>query len=668
MRLLVLACACWGGVASASAAPIPAPAIPEEQQLPQEQEEDAVAAGNSEEADASATDEAANIAPRPLIINRVPVEELNASQEPAAAPSHVRDMPSPLVTPEAHPVQADAVAPGDITPAPAEIEHLVGTVPPVVGVSVSQPQPLEGGGFGLLGPENGGFAADVWQRSAPERIAEWLAQVPRGMVHGSVRELLASLLLTNARPPSGPQDGSAYRLGAADDKKFLEARLEALTVIGRQEQALALIDALPKAYRSERIDRMALELRLLSQGIAAACEASREHLTVYDTTLWHGMRLLCQAAGGKWEEVRLGIELMEEQDAKSAPFFRQLLTSIKDAPNDPQRGVTDFPKDFSSAQAAMILAAGKTTLPKNYMAQMPLAAVDAISRREIFSTEIRGVALEKSVTFGMRDVKILQDFYAAMAFDEKELATAATGSLAGVRGRALLYQAAVKEADPEVQARLILRAMPLYRKDGARLLALRLYAPLFQQSLETPRARLSLPELAPIAYDALFLQGGYDAAARWLQRGADKPFQEAMHDALLVLAGQAPPAVEAALTLPLATDRTPVPQLRRLARLKALMAALQMPLRESQTASSASAPQLDAIAPTTPPALLEPFFAAVKTGRKGEAVLLAAIMLEGGDVNRLPDETLAQIVGGLSQIGLQAQARAIAVDAVLAVE
>ena len=141
-----------------------------------------------------------------------------------------------MALPAAAPAEDPLSAIGWLRQAPPR--DLPGTVllePPVSKTALNpeiEVTPLEelASAIGLVPPEVTGLPLDVWQGSEPDRLARAIAEVP---VQDSpaMQTLLYTLLLSETRPPPGPDAAEALLL----------ARIDRLIKLGATDPAQALV-------------------------------------------------------------------------------------------------------------------------------------------------------------------------------------------------------------------------------------------------------------------------------------------------------------------------------------------------------------------------------------------------------------------------------------------
>ena len=300
------------------------------------------------------------------------------------------------------------------------------------------------------------------------------------------------------------------------------------------------------------------------------------------------------------------------------------------------------------------------------------AGLAAVARSEAADPDQRVEAAEHAAAAGALSGNDLATAYASVRFAPAALARPLSASEQGARGRALVYQATVGESQPAVQAELV-----------GRWLALLTPAQTVGPVAELPLAvveRLPVTAttawLAPAAVRGFRAVGRPAAATPWLLLPPAPAEATALRRLwpLSALAGTGAEArgdgggfdgwLATALAGADAARRT------RVAGVLALLQAAGEPVKEDawiQATDQTTDQSAGAAAAAVPsPALWQTLTAATAGHRVGEVVLVALTMLGGGGPQTLPPVVLAQVVTSLRAVGLAADARGLAREAVVA--
>ena len=265
------------------------------------------------------------------------------------------------------------------------------------------------------------------------------------------------------------------------------------------------------------------------------------------------------------------------------------------------------------------------------------------------------------------DTDALRRFYGAVTFTSAEQQAALAQSDKTPRGRVLLLRGAGAEPAPAVRAELVTRILAASIDRGAFGGTARLYAPVMAELKPTP----DLAPFAPILARAFHAAGRPETANAWMALAKSNPATAKSADDLWLLArlgrngaGDAAPA-EAYATW-LGARELPADQAERRAGMALEM--LQAVGEKVPDVQWLAVPQGPAApAATGPkPALKAMLRSAAEGLRVGETLLLALVALGETGLDKADPDTLNRVVVFLRMVGLDREARELAVEAALA--
>ena len=180
-------------------------------------------------------------------------------------------------------------------------DNLPGTIllePPVSQTGLQpdvQVTPLESLSppLGLVASSVTGLPVDLWQGSEPARLVDLIARVPVRKTP-AMQRLLFTLLLTEARPPSGPQSRD----------RLLMARLDRLMQLGASDPVQSLVQLAGPTGSQERFQRW-FDATLLTGDEDRSCTAliAQPHLSRD-----YAAQIFCKARRGDWASAALTLE------------------------------------------------------------------------------------------------------------------------------------------------------------------------------------------------------------------------------------------------------------------------------------------------------------------------------------------------------------------------
>lgn len=599
--------------------------------------------------------------PQPLLL--APPPRLDA---PVPAPRQplsedLRPLPeaNPAVAPGRDPLSqprqggTETVRPGEATVAPVKSGEI---------------DRLDPESSGTLDDTNGGLGIDLWngtRRGLVERLLPMLPSTPRSRV---ARQLTRRLLLTAARPPEGePVD-------AVGPSSLLARRVELLLDMGLADDAAELVRMIPASELTGQLARTRVEALMHARDTVAACGDVESRIAEAGDTFWMKVLIFCQAKNKELDKAALGVELLRETDADDRSFY-----SLIDALSGYGEVAVEDVAEASPLYLAMLSAAG-LPLPAGLDADDQPSVLRLVARSAGAPIETRLEAAERAVAMAVLAPAKLAEIYALVEFSEQQLSDpfAALEELTGGQSRALLFQAATRQNVPTARAEVLKRLWRWAADAGGYVTTARVTAPLLQE-LEPG------PELAWLAADAgrsFYVAGLGDAARPWV----DLVRREAPADpeAAKMLAGLWP--------LARITDADPETGVPWDASLLAAWrdAALDEGAVGSERATAAKVgallTMLDALGdpiiggdwqvlysslanqhePMPPPWVWFGLRGAAERGLRGEALLFTLLSLGEGDLADLSPVVLHHIIVSLRLVGLDREARALALEAAVA--
>jgi len=456
------------------------------------------------------------------------------------------------------------------------------------------------------------------------------------------------LLLSNAVPPDG--DDPADRLS------LLALRLKALAAVGAAPDVLTVVATLPADKRDENVDRVRVESGFAAGESPGACHAVGEAIAKYQNAWWDRAQIACQMLGGDHNGAALGLDLLRERAAPPDPAFETLLAAAGGKPGKLEKGI-----ELSPLRASL-WAAGKRPLPEEALAAADLATLTAFATASAEPPANRLAAAERAAALGGLAADRLGELYGKLEFKDEERANATADDKLGdaLRGRALLYGIAQKEGDVALRAAALDRFLEAARRHGLYFVASRLAVPIIAGFAPGDALKAEAPNFirAAIAAGSLATVDSWLPAAdpatvgplvtlmRAITNARPRPDEKAMAETLAALAlrksDDAPRQI--ALFQMLAGEFWNAPSAEDLA-------AEMAPAHEGEVPNEAVwVDQQQAQA----------------EHRVGETVLTSLIIAT--DKTRLTPEPIAlhRAIAGLRAVGLEADARALALEAAVA--
>ena len=384
---------------------------------------------------------------------------------------------------------------------------------------------------------------------------------------------------------------------------------------------------------------------------------------------WLKAATFCHALDEQSDAAELAADLLREEGIDDEPFFWLLRALI----GDPEGELESLP-NATPLQLAMLRAA-RRPIPENAANARNPGVLRAIAGSPNASLEMRLAAAERAEAAGALTAATLAKMYASVPFTAEERASALSIAEAapGPRSSALLHQVAQIDSVAAARAETLRLAWRLAREAGTFDTAARVNLAIAQAIAPTPDMVWISAELGR----AFLAAGDVDGARAWFDmvRQQAKVFAaegQVAVDALWPLvqladsAGSLPwdPAMAAAWwegTAQLPTEQ----RIERATLLYILFDALGYQVPADLWAPLYDGP-LHRAAAVPASALWHGLIYAAQGRRVGETVLLSLLALgEAGPAGAEPT-TLSVVVAALRSVGLEREARGLAVEAALA--
>ena len=563
---------------------------------------------------------------------------------------------SPLpITPKGAPAALDA-------PPPALQEEFAAPAAPEaveegpVGIEVGKLEELDPDSGGILDVSMGGLGVDMWAGTDRASLLRLLPQLPDSYESPVLYGLARRLLLSTAIAP--------VRSGGDPETSLIGLRIERLAAMGLVGAVAEMMAIAPAPETDGGLSRLHIDNRLLLNDNEGACKGAAAGATVLDPLYRSQVAIFCSVLAGDKEAAGLGVNLLREGgDLEDSAFF-----SLADALTAGTRANVESLTSPTPLHLAMA-AAEEAKLPSDVLETRSPLMLRALADSPLVSDSVQLTAAERAAMAGAVAPASLAERYAAMEFSDKELGNALSiaESDYSPRNRALLYQAVKLQNLPVAQAAAIHKAWQLAAADGTYRLGVGVYQP----ELEALQPGAELAWFAPDASRGLFLLDQPDRALAWAataRRFAKEPEDRRAAAMLWPLA---------ALAEGSATGSGHGQWLSAMAEVNAIDAGMKAGFAYSLfeamgerisddrwVALLTGGARADVLA--ADPAYMRAFRKAALGGRRGETVLLAILILGGGNLSESGPVLLSEIIIGLRKVGLENEARRLAIEAALA--
>jgi len=164
---------------------------------------------------------------------------------------------------------------------------------------------------GVLLPSNGGFGIDMWKGTSASLVSRLLASLPINAPSAAMRDLSRRLLLTPARLPEGEYKGA----------DLIATRIQLLIAMGDLKGATDLFRSLPDVEREPALVRLEMELRLRAYDTDRACTLASREMPINPTPYWKKAFNFCHIVNGQPGKAELGVSMMREMGEADDVFL-----------------------------------------------------------------------------------------------------------------------------------------------------------------------------------------------------------------------------------------------------------------------------------------------------------------------------------------------------------
>ncbi|MCY3828645.1 MAG: hypothetical protein OXF89_05885 [Rhodospirillaceae bacterium] len=523
------------------------------------------------------------------------------------------------------------------------------------------------GSTGTLGDGSGGLGAGLWRGAAADEVAALIDRLPAAHRSPVLHDLQRRLLLSIALAPSGEAQAGEAQAG------FVRARLAALLRMGAIRDTAALA---ARTRAKPEAPFPAIRAHFLAGDGKKACAAVA---TVPGSTapFIEQARIACHVLNGHGERAEIALRLLHDQGAPPPAPFENAVLAVA-AGRAPGRLAKPYPLTLT------LLSRHRMGVKPAELKRLSTGTLIALGANAEALRRVRIGALEQAAARGAPVGRELAALYAGVRLPAKDIADAASVRLRDfdARARLRLYLAAAAAKDVPRRLRILaawwrLAAAAAARgDDGAEILAAQQTVPLLGGIEPAPAHQDHAAHIAR----ACFATGRTGQALAWYRYLKQAPFRNpADLHRLTALAALATPTSEdsidsVATWIRYKRWRTAKTAAAPIADLKALLEGLgridDFPLLSDgsdvgettagdsaigETAASRS------VAARRDPALL----AVAAAGQRGLTVLRVLTLVNGRSLRRLSRRLLRDAVFGLRAVGLDEEARRLAVEAAL---
>lgn len=388
-----------------------------------------------------------------------------AQFDPTVVPSQPAQ-PAPLPESMVHEAPLDAAQPGDQLPAQGVYQQGLDSLDP------SSP--------GILTQANGGFPGTMWQGSDRRALVALMPRMPIGKGSPAMRSLAERLLLSEAQVPEG---------SSKNIYDVFQARVDRLVAAGYGAEIADLFGRVPDKIPGAALAHARVDALLLAGSADAACDEALNANQRSEEASWLETVAYCKLLKGDANGAGFTADMLRETGAGDPDFFALLgwLSQPAEARGDRPKLANSVP--LTPLRLAMLKASGSEVAVATLEQASPIVLV-AVANDKDLPSEVKLEAAERAARSGAIGARDLAAAYAGVTLNAPDLVdpvTAAAGQPGG-RGGALLYQAAMQAPDAVTKLKILQAIWARAKADGSYLLAARVNAEATKSLLQAPAA------------------------------------------------------------------------------------------------------------------------------------------------------------------------------------
>lgn len=507
--------------------------------------------------------------------------------------------------------------------------------------------------IGLLDPGTGGLPASLWQGSEKAQIQALLPLLPVASASPAMNRLARRVLVSRGPAPAGL---------AAPGPSLLALKLDRLMAAGDLDALAGLVPLVAKPEADPEAARPLVDALLLLGRLSEAGSLAEKVSRASADPYWLKVQILALILTGDDARLDFVIGLARDSGADDKIFFTQVDVWRK-------QGKTKIKAEKLKDPSPLHLALARTlklALPKDFFATTQPGLMRSFLINGEGDGATRAALIERLGTRALTSPAQLAELYAGIALKDDERTRPVDSALKanGARLRAILYQGGRTAPTTDGQAAAAAASLVLNGDPAIGALLAEANRGLV---LSLPQAPILLAYAGALGRLAA-LGGDMNGAIRWLD--GFRPQAPANSTAAIDLAGLTVLVAigDPANARPLAADdldrvlakAATLPPDQRKVRIEALMACLWglglKPRPDSMFAGNSNGAD---------PGLIQALKVSSEAGHMGETAILAlALIGTAGPVFADP-QPLEQALSCLVRVGLVAEARRIALEAVI---
>ena len=529
--------------------------------------------------------------------------------------------------------------------------------------------------IGNLGKKDGGLGLEMWKGTDSTFALTILKLLPVNAPSPAMRNLAKRLLLSDAFQPSKKEEKGLQAISPSgkpiisedQEATFLPLRFAKLASLGAKNELIELGNLIPAEDMLGVLAKEAIYARLLSGETVKVCDEVIELAKRTNESYWRKALIVCQLILGNRDDALLSLELLlAELDSEDK--FSKLIYTLADETNK-----IEF--DINSIYFKILIAVLPGQQLDKHRLNLEPSGLSVVAKNVNLSWKIRMLAAEKAVLAGSLSSIYLGELATQFKFEENIFSRAASESksMEGFMARALLLKAAALNTSFIERARFLRLLLDSADSDEI----FQVYASVIMPILLTIKPRQDLIWFASSATRASIAGGNYILASEWLAvlgKTLDLDYEASGSLLrllpLIAIAGQPLPkpfSEEQATDVwsGLSDNFSREDKEKRASRLLVLLSAMGIEPRAGAWKNVISSKNIFEMENIPVTALRYQLLDAAKNNRIAEVVSISLIMLGAEGPSKSGLVALNAVIRALREIGLEADARAIAIEAAI---
>ena len=529
--------------------------------------------------------------------------------------------------------------------------------------------------IGNLSYDDGGLGWDMWKDTDLSFAKLLLDELPVNAPSPAMRNLAKRLLISEAHQPKKKEEKGLKAISPSgkplelidSDATFLPLRFAKLASLGAKNELLELSKIVPVEDMVGELAKAAIYARLLSGETEEVCSEVIGFAKRTNETYWRKALIVCQLIKGDRDAALLSLELLLAE-LNSDDKFSELIYALADESNK-------IKFDEESIYFKILIAVLPGEQLDKHRLNLEPSGLSVVAQNIDLPWDIRMLAAEKAVLAGSLSSIYLAELAAQYNFKEEIFSRAASesNSMEGFKARTLLLQAAARNTSLIERARFLRLLLDRADKD----LIFKVYAEVSMPILLTVKPRSDLIWFASSAARSAIAGGNYTLASDWLSvlgKTIDLDYESSGSLLrllpLIAISGESLPSPfnqrqATDVWSGLSDNFSRIDKEKRASRLLVLLSAMGIEPKPGAWKDIISSQNLYVEEKIPSTALRYQLHDAAKNKRTAEVVSISLIMLGSEGPSKSGLVSLNAIIRALREVGLESDAREIAIEAAI---